>query len=55
MVILGGSLTQVAFPLLFFGYFLRKREDGRRRDVFAAAPAREISAPVGLPIVVQHP
>ena len=36
MVILGGSLTQVAFPLLFFGYFLRKREDGRRRDVFAA-------------------
>ena len=36
MMILGGSLTQVAFPLLFFGYFLRKREDGRRRDVFAA-------------------
>jgi len=36
MVILGGSLTQVAFPLLFVGYFLRKREDGRRRDVFAA-------------------
>jgi hypothetical protein len=36
MVILGGSLTQVAFPLLFFGYFLRKRENGRRRDVFAA-------------------
>lgn len=36
MVILGGSLTQVAFPLLFFGYFLRKRDDGRRRDVFAA-------------------
>jgi hypothetical protein len=36
MVILGGSLTQVAFPLLFFGYFLGKREDGRRRDVFAA-------------------
>ena len=36
MVILGGSLTQVAFPLLFFGYFLRKREDGRRHDVFAA-------------------
>ena len=36
MVILGGSLTQVAFPLLFAGYFLRKREDGRRRDVFAA-------------------
>ena len=36
MVILGGSLTQVAFPLLFVGYFLRKREDGQRRDVFAA-------------------
>jgi len=36
MMILGGSLTQVAFPLLFFGYFLRKRDDGRRRDVFAA-------------------
>ena len=36
MVILGGSLTQVAFPLLFVGYFLRKREDGSRRDVFAA-------------------
>jgi hypothetical protein len=35
-VILGGSLTEVAFPLLFVGYFLRKREDGRRRDVFAA-------------------
>ena len=36
MVILGGSLTEVAFPLLFVGYFLRKREDGQRRDVFAA-------------------
>jgi hypothetical protein len=36
MVILGGSLTQVAFPLLFVGYFLRKGDDGRRRDVFAA-------------------
>ena len=36
MVILGGSLTQVAFPLLFVGYFLRKREDGRPRDAFAA-------------------
>jgi hypothetical protein len=35
MVILGGSLTEVAFPLLFVGYFLRKREDGRR-DVFGA-------------------
>ena len=36
MVILGGSLTEVAFPLIFVGYFLRKREDGQRRDVFAA-------------------
>ena len=36
MVILGGSLTEVAFPLVFVGYFLRKREDGQRRDVFAA-------------------
>jgi hypothetical protein len=36
MMILGGSLTQVAFPLLFVGYFLRRREDGSRRDVFAA-------------------
>ena len=36
MMILGGSLTQVVFPLLFFGYFLRKRDDGPRRDVFAA-------------------
>ena len=36
MVILGGSLTEVAFPLLFVVYFLRQREDGRRRDVFAA-------------------
>ena len=36
MVILGGSLTQVAFPLLFFGYFLRKHNDAPRRDVFAA-------------------
>src|SRR5436305_14691246 len=35
MVILGGSLTEVAFPLLFVGYFLRKREAGER-DVFAA-------------------
>src|SRR6476661_8058209 len=34
MVILGGSLTEVAFPLLFVGYFLRK-VDGRRRDAFA--------------------
>ena len=36
MVILGGSLTEVAFPLLFVAYFLRKTEGGRRRDVFAA-------------------
>lgn len=35
MVTLGGSLTQVAFPLLFVGYFLRRREDGPRRDLFA--------------------
>jgi len=36
MVILGGSLTQVAFPLVFFGYFWWKQDDGRRRDLFAA-------------------
>ena len=36
MMILGGSLTQVAFPLVFFGYFMRKQADGRRRDLFAA-------------------
>jgi len=36
MVILGGSLTQVMFPLIFVVYFLRKKEDGARRDVFAA-------------------
>jgi len=36
MMILGGSLTQVAFPLVFFGYFWRKQVDGRRRDLFAA-------------------
>jgi hypothetical protein len=35
-MILGGSLTQVAFPLVFFGYFMRKQGDGRRRDLFAA-------------------
>ena len=34
MVILGGSLTQVAFPLIFVVYFLRRR-DGVR-DVHAA-------------------
>jgi hypothetical protein len=36
MMILGGSLTQVAFPLIFFGYFFQKQGDGRRRDLFAA-------------------
>jgi hypothetical protein len=36
MMILGGSLTQVAFPLIFFGYFLRKHDNAPRRDVFAA-------------------
>jgi hypothetical protein len=36
MMIFGGSLTQVAFPLIFFGYFLRKHDDAPRRDVFAA-------------------
>ena len=36
MVILGGSLTQVAFPLLFLWYFMRKRDDGQQRDLFAA-------------------
>ena len=36
MVILGGSLTEVAFPLLFVWYFLRKDNEGRPRDVFAA-------------------
>src|SRR5438045_9689895 len=36
MVILGGSLTEVAFPLVFVGSSLRRREDGRGRDVFAA-------------------
>ena len=36
MMILGGSLTQVAFPLIFFGYFLRTHDDAPRRDVFAA-------------------
>ena len=36
MMILGGSLTQVTFPLIFLGYFLRKHDDAPRRDVFAA-------------------
>ncbi|HEX2601496.1 MAG TPA: hypothetical protein VHL32_05220 [Gemmatimonadaceae bacterium] len=40
MMILGGSLTQVVFPLLFVGYFLRTQDDdGPRRDVFAAMVA----------------
>ena len=34
LTILGGSLTQVLFPTVFLGYFLRKRDD--KRDVFAA-------------------
>lgn len=34
MVILGGSLTQVALPLIFAAYFLRNREGAR--DVHAA-------------------
>ena len=36
MVILGGSLTQVVFPLIFVVYFLRKGEDGGHRDLLAA-------------------
>ena len=35
MVILGGSLTQVVFPLVFFGYFMSQRKD-KQRDAFAA-------------------
>ena len=35
MVILGGSLVQVAFPAIFVAYFLRDRENSRR-DVHAA-------------------
>jgi hypothetical protein len=34
MAILGGSLTQIVFPAIFVGYFLRAREG--RRDWFAA-------------------
>jgi hypothetical protein len=34
MMVLGGSLTQVAFPLIFAGYFLWARDS--RRDVHAA-------------------
>lgn len=36
MMILGGSLTQVAFPMIFVGYFLWRGDDGVRRDPFAA-------------------
>jgi hypothetical protein len=35
MMILGGSLTQVVFPLIFMFYFLREHENSRR-DVHAA-------------------
>lgn len=35
MMILGGSLTQVVFPLIFMAYFLREHEDSRR-DLHAA-------------------
>lgn len=35
MVILGGSLFQVVFPLIFLGYFLHNREE-QPRDVHAA-------------------
>ena len=35
MVILGGSLTQVAFPLVFVAYFLRQR-DQKQRDLYSA-------------------
>lgn len=36
MMILGGSLVQVVFPLIFVGYFFWRRDDGSRRDPFAA-------------------
>ena len=36
MVILGGSLTQVMFPLVFVGYFLRGRQEAGHPDVLAA-------------------
>lgn len=36
MMILGGSLVQIAFPLIFVAYFLRKTNDGSRRDPYAA-------------------
>ena len=37
MMILGGSLFQVVFPLIFAAYFLTRAENGARRDPFAAA------------------
>jgi hypothetical protein len=36
MVILGGSLVQIAFPLIFVAYFFMRTESGARRDPFAA-------------------
>src|SRR5450759_4416065 len=45
MMILGGSLTQVALPLLFFGYFLRTLGDGKRRDLLRRLPRRPAHAP----------
>ncbi len=36
MMLLGGSLFQVVFPLIFVVYFLRPNENGARRDVYAA-------------------
>jgi hypothetical protein len=36
MVILGGSLFQVVFPLIFMLYFLRPHADGTKRDIHAA-------------------
>ncbi len=36
MMILGGSLVQIAFPLIFVAYFLRPADNGMRRDPFAA-------------------
>ncbi|HEY4217938.1 MAG TPA: hypothetical protein VGM67_12425 [Gemmatimonadaceae bacterium] len=36
MVILGGSLFQMVFPLIFLLYFLRSHPNGTRRDLHAA-------------------